>query len=68
LATRNIGEFESILQEFDFLRIHRSQIVNLNKIIKYIKGRPAMVVLKDKSEVAVSNANKEALLDFLGIL
>ena len=68
ITSRNIGEFESILRDFNFLRVHRSQIINLNKIKKYLKGRPPEVVMEDGTQVMVSNSQREVLLDFLGLL
>ncbi|MEL6865111.1 MAG: LytTR family DNA-binding domain-containing protein [Bacteroidota bacterium] len=68
LTAKNIGEFESILYEFSFLRVHRSQIINLNKIKRYIKGRPPEVVMEDDTHVVVSNAQREPLLTHLGLM
>ncbi|MEM1319249.1 MAG: LytTR family DNA-binding domain-containing protein [Bacteroidota bacterium] len=66
-TAKNLGEFEVLLQSFNFLRVHRSQIINLNKIKKYIKGRPVRLVLEDNTQVMVSNAYREELLKRLDL-
>ncbi|MEM8908885.1 MAG: LytTR family DNA-binding domain-containing protein [Bacteroidota bacterium] len=68
LTAKNIGEFEETLHPFQFMRVHRSQIINLNKITKFLKGKPAEVVMEDHTKVQVSNSHREALLSFLGLL
>src|SRR5579859_4191753 len=39
LATRNIKEYEDLLPQNIFCRIHNSHIINLHRIQKYQKGR-----------------------------
>ncbi len=68
VAVRTLGEFDHLLRDFDFLRVHRSQIINLNKIMKFIRGKPAEVMMEDKTKVAVSNAQREYLMEFLGLM
>ncbi|MEM9820527.1 MAG: LytTR family DNA-binding domain-containing protein [Bacteroidota bacterium] len=68
MTAKNIGEFESMLHEFNFMRVHRSQIINLNKITKFIRGKPAEVVMDDHTKVQVSTSHREALMEFLGLL
>ena len=68
ITAKNIGEFESTLHTFNFMRVHRSQIINLNKIKRFIKGKTAEVVMEDQTKVQVSNTHRDALLQFLGLL
>ncbi len=46
-ATRTIKDYEDILPEAMFCRIHNSHIINLSKIEKYNKGRGGYVTLED---------------------
>jgi two-component system LytT family response regulator len=38
LITRSLKEIEESLEQHSFIRVHRSYLVNLNEIEKYIKG------------------------------
>ena len=64
LASRNIKEFEEILSNTHFFRIHNSHIVNLNRIIKYNKGRGGTLTMDDGSQIEVASRRKA---DFLNI-
>ncbi len=66
LASKPIGEFEDILQYAGFFRIHRSHLININEITKYIKGEGGYIILSDGSEVEVSRRKKQDFLDFIG--
>ena len=65
LASKPIGEYEDLLQDEGFFRIHRSYLVNLNHIKKYVKGEGGYVVMSDGSEVEVSRRKKN---DFISVL
>ncbi|HZE85989.1 MAG TPA: LytTR family DNA-binding domain-containing protein [Puia sp.] len=58
----NLKEVEGMLRSYDFFRVHKSYIINLKCITRYIKGEGGIVILKDGSEVEVSRRNK---LEFL---
>ena len=64
LVSKNIKEFEEILFSTHFFRIHNSHIVNLNRIIKYYKGRGGTITMDDGSQIEVASRRKA---DFLNI-
>jgi two-component system LytT family response regulator len=62
IASRTLKEIEEMLEEFSFLRVHHSYVVNLNEVNKYIKGEGGYLVMSDESAVDVSRSRKEMLL------
>jgi two-component system, LytTR family, response regulator len=62
MATRTIKDYEDILPETLFCRIHNSHIINLQKIEKYHKGRGGHVVLEDGSEIEVAIRRRQEFL------
>ena len=62
VVSKTLKEFESILLENNFFRIHRSYIINLNCIAKYNKGKGGEVVMKDGAILEVSREKKEEFL------
>ncbi len=62
LICRNLKFYESALSDFGFCRVHRSHIVNLEYIKRYIKGKGGSVVLENGKEILVSNNKKEELI------
>ena len=65
ISSRTLKEMEEQLREFpNFLRVHHSYIVNMNEVVKYVRGDGGYVVMSDGSTVNVSRSRKEALLKF----
>ena len=67
LVYKTLKEIDSILPPKDFIRIHASHTVNLNSIVRYIKGEGGLVVLTNNEELKVSRSRKEELLIRLNI-
>ena len=47
-----------------FERIHKSYLVNVNEIVKYVKGKGGSVILSNGKEIMVSSAKKAELLSY----
>lgn len=63
IACRTLKEMEEQIQDFPiFLQVHNSYMVNLNEVVKYIRGEGGYLVMSDGSSVNVSRSRKEALL------
>jgi two-component system LytT family response regulator len=62
LVTRSLKEIEESLEHHSFLRVHRSFLINLNEIEKYIKGEGGYLIMTDGSIVDVSRSRKEILM------
>ena len=62
LVSRQLGEYEKLLPETDFTRIHDKYIINLSYIKEYIKGSGGDVVLENGKELPVASRRKD---DFL---
>ncbi len=63
IACRTLKEMEEQMQGFSsFLRVHNSYIVNMNEIIRYIRGEGGYLVMSDGSTVNVSRSRKDMLL------
>lgn len=68
IASRTLGEYEQMFAEDNFFRIHRSHLINLEHVKKYIKGEGGYVVMSDNSQVEVSRRNKTDFLEKLSHL
>jgi two-component system LytT family response regulator len=64
-ASKNIREYEEILEGHNFFRIHKSHIINLAEISRYIKGEGGQVVMNNDATLDVSRRRKD---DFLKLL
>ena len=62
VVAKTLKEFEEMLQEYRFFRIHNSDLINLSCIKSYNKGKGGSVILNDGTELEVSTRRKD---DFL---
>ena len=62
LVSTSLKEIEEMLEDYSFARVHRSYLVNLNEVEKYVKGEGGYLVMSDGSSVDVSRNKKELLL------
>jgi two-component system, LytTR family, response regulator len=59
VASKAISEYEILLHNTSFYRIHKSYLVNLNHIKEYQRGEGGTVLLSNNMEVEVSRRKKE---------
>ncbi len=62
MVSRQLGEYEKLLPETNFMRIHDKYIINLSFIKEYIKGSGGDVVLENGKELPVASRRKEEFL------
>ena len=62
VTTRGIKEFEDLLPENLFYRVHNSHIINLNRVQEYQKGRGGHIVMEDNTSIEVAIRRREEFL------
>lgn len=62
LVSKTIKHFEELLSGHQFFRVHRSHLINLNHIKKYVKGEGGYTIMSDESTIMVSRRKKEPFL------
>ncbi len=66
VVSRTLKEYEDLLTEHNFFRIHNSFLINLNSIKKYVRGEGGYVVMSNDVSLDVSKRKKEGFLSKLG--
>jgi two-component system LytT family response regulator len=61
-TSKPIYEYEELLSDAGFVRIHKSYLVNLVHVKEYVKGEGGSVVLSNGNEVEVSRRKKDLFL------
>ena len=67
LVTKSLKEYENLLEEYSFMRVHHSHLINLNYLKEYIKTDGGYAIMTDNSNVPVSVRKKDNLLKELGL-
>jgi two-component system LytT family response regulator len=66
VSSRIIKEYEDMLPDDIFLRIHNSHIINLNYVKKYQKGRGGIIVMSDNAQIEVAIRRRDDFLRRFG--
>lgn len=61
-SAKPIYEYEELLSDAGFVRIHKSYLINLLHIKEYIRGEGGSVILTNSTEVEVSRRKKDHFL------
>lgn len=64
VVSKTLKYFEDALLDSGFARVHKSYLVNVNEIVKYVKGKGGSVVLSNGKEIMVSASRKSELLSY----
>mgnify|MGYP003444616460 CR=1 FL=1 len=67
MVSKTLKEIEQKLEEFDFVRTHKSHLVNIRCILNFIKDE-MVVLMSDGSKVPVSKRKKENILGIINSL
>lgn len=62
VVSRTLKDVEELLEDHAFARVHHSYLVNLNEVVKYVKGEGGYLVMSDGATIDVSRSKKEGLL------
>lgn len=65
LVTKTIGSFGDMLQSPPFFRVHKSYIINVNHMKKYIKQDGGIIVMKNDIRVPLSRSRRVEFLNYL---
>ncbi len=63
--SKTLKECDELLQQFNFIRVHQSHLINILYVKEYIKGEGGTVKMTDGSNIDVSRRKKD---DFLRML
>jgi two-component system LytT family response regulator len=65
IVSKNLVDFENLLVESGFCRVHHSYLINLDHVQKYVKGEGGYVILTDNHRADISRRKKEEFLALL---
>lgn len=66
MVSKTMKEFDDLLMDTGFLRVHHSHLINMNHLFCFEKAE-GHVVMKDDSIVPVSNRKKDHLMELLNM-
>ncbi|WP_062057582.1 LytR/AlgR family response regulator transcription factor [Aquimarina longa] len=68
VISKNLKHFENKLKHYDFLRIHKSYLINLNHVDYIIKEEGGAVIMDNSKSLPVSKNYRKQLYDKINII
>ena len=62
LVSKPLIEFEKMLQAYGFIRVHRSHLINVKYIDRYIRTGGGHLIMSDQAAIDISPLHKEEFL------
>ena len=59
LVSKHLKEYENLLVEQHFMRVHNSFLINLNEVKKYVKADGGYILMNNGETVSISRNKKE---------
>ena len=67
IVSKTLKEYDDLLSDRNFFRIHNTYLVNIKAIKKYVKGDGGYVIMDNDISLDVSKRKKEAFLIKIGV-
>lgn len=61
-VSKPLLDYDSLLKDTSFLRIHKSFLINLHHVKEYQRGEGGLVIMSNNAEIEVSRRKKEVFL------
>ncbi|MBD3582809.1 LytR/AlgR family response regulator transcription factor [Flavobacterium selenitireducens] len=68
LISRTLKEYEEILSEHGFERVHQSHLINLSYLKSYIRSDGGYVIMSDNTTIPIAQSKKEKLQELIRTL
>ncbi|WP_111669483.1 LytR/AlgR family response regulator transcription factor [Algoriphagus litoralis] len=66
VVSKNLKEYENMLQDANFMRVHNSFLINLGEVKKYIRAEGGYIVMNNDRQVSISPGKREEFLKRMG--
>jgi two-component system LytT family response regulator len=65
VASKSLKDFEELLTEKGFYRVHKSYLINVRHMIKIVKGIGASIIMTDGASIPISARKKDVFFEEL---
>lgn len=66
MVSKNLKEYELLLSDHGYFRVHNSHIINLKEVRKMVKTDGGYAVMNDDSMIAISPKKKDEFMQLMG--
>lgn len=65
LVSKHLKEYENLLLEQSFMRVHKSYLINLKEVKKFVKSDGGYIVMNNDEAVSIARSKKD---DFINVM
>jgi len=65
MISGSLKEYEQLLSDVNFYRVHQSHLINLVYVKKYVKGTGGYIMMSDDSRIGIARSKKSEFLTHL---
>ncbi len=65
IVSKSLNNFEKLLSDIHFERVHNKHLINLKHVKKYVKGKAGYVIMNDGEHVYISETRRKSFVDAL---
>ncbi len=62
MRSKHLKEYENLLADQQFMRVHNSYLINLNEVKKYIESDGGYIIMSNDMNVSISPRKKDDLI------
>jgi two-component system LytT family response regulator len=62
-VSKNLKEYESLLADQSFMRVHNSFLINLREVKKYVKSEGGYILMKNGAQISISQKKREEFVE-----
>jgi len=68
MVSKHLKEYENLLADQNFMRVHNSFLINLKEVKKYIKSDGGYILMNNNDPVSISRNKKDQFLDAMNLI
>lgn len=68
IVSKHLKEYETLLSEYDFMRVHNSFLINLLEVKRFVKTDGGYILMKNDEAVSISQKKKDEFLSKMSSL
>ncbi len=67
VVSKNLKEYENMLADAKFMRVHNSFLINLQEVKRFVKSEGGYIVMNNDAQISISNSKREEFLRQMGL-
>ena len=63
LVSKNLKEYETVLSDQNFMRVHNSFLINLGEVKKFVKSEGGYILMKNNAQISISQKKRDEFIE-----